>query len=84
MHGMIKIIRCPSCGEEIVLKDLYDGLEITCSLCGNTIVYQNGKLHVMETNEEYELEELVNEEEEESKREDEFEEDYEEDYYVEY
>ncbi len=80
---MIKIIRCPSCGEEIVLKDLYEGMEITCSLCGYTIVYQNGKLHIMETNEEFELEELASSNKDETEKEleeEELEGDYE-DYY---
>ncbi len=83
---MIKIIRCPSCGEDIVLEDLYEGMEIVCRLCNCTLVYLNGKLHVMETNEEYDLEELAMPEEEENEEEvDEFAEEEEfEDYYEEY
>jgi len=79
---MIKIIRCPSCGEDIVLEDVYEGMEIVCKLCNCTLVYINGKLHVMETNEEYDLEELAMVEEEEEKEKDEFTEEYEE--YEEY
>ncbi len=85
---MIKIIRCPSCGEDIVLEDLYDGIEIVCKLCNCTLVYLNGKIHVMETNEEYDLEELAMPEEEEEEEVDEFaeeeEEEYEDYYYEEY
>ncbi len=77
---MIKIIRCPSCGEDIVLEDLYDGIEIVCKLCNCTLVYLNGKIHVMETNEEYDLEELAMPEEEEEEEPDEFAEEEEEEY----
>ena len=78
---VVKLIRCPYCGEEIVLSDLYEGLEVQCKLCGAVMIFQNGKFLHLDTNEEYELEELEEEiEEEEEEFEDEFEE---EDYYFE-
>ena len=76
----VKIIRCPSCGEEIEITDLYEGVEIQCSLCNSVMVYQEGKLLLLDTNEEFDLDELESvEEEEEFEDYDEFEE--EEDYY---
>jgi len=27
---VMKFIVCPSCGEEVVIKDLYEGVEIQC------------------------------------------------------
>jgi len=79
-----KLIRCPYCGEEIELTDLYNGMEVQCKLCGAVMIYQNGKFLHLDTNEEYELEELEEEIEEEFE-EDEFEEEVfeEEDYYFE-
>jgi len=75
-----KLIRCPSCGEEIVLEDLYDEMEFQCKLCGSAMMYSAGKVLVLETNEEFELDELLKEDEEEFEEfeEDEFED---EDYY---
>ncbi|OYT33590.1 hypothetical protein B6U96_15085 [Archaeoglobales archaeon ex4484_92] len=72
-----KIIRCPSCGEEIELTDLYEGMEINCKLCGSVMIYQEGKFLLLDTNEEFDLEEL------ESYEEEEVEEEFEEDYYFE-
>jgi len=72
---MIKLIRCPSCGEEIELKDLYEGMEIHCKLCNSVMIYQEGKFHLLDTNEEFDIDELVHEEEEA------VEEEFEEDYY---
>jgi len=40
----VKLIRCPSCGEEIEITDLYEGVEIQCSLCNSIMVYQEGKI----------------------------------------
>ncbi len=77
----VKLIRCPSCGEEIELTDLYDGMEISCKLCNCVMVYENGKILLLDTNEEYDLEELESVEEEENFEE--FEEEEEEEYYYE-
>ena len=74
----VKIIRCPSCGEEIELTDLYEGMEVQCTLCNCIMVYQEGKILLLDTNEEFELEELESYEEDIEKRD--FEEE-EEDYY---
>ena len=76
----VKIIRCPSCGEEIEITDLYEGVEIQCSLCNSIMVYQEGKLLLLDTNEEYDLDELESYEDEEERFDDEFED---EDYYYE-
>ena len=75
---VVKIIRCPSCGEELELTDLYEGMEIQCKLCNSIMIYQEGKLLLLDTNEEFDLEELegFEEEEEEEFEEEEFEEDY--------
>ncbi|RLI87504.1 MAG: hypothetical protein DRO98_04090 [Archaeoglobales archaeon] len=75
---MIKLIRCPSCGEEIELNDLYEGMEIQCRLCNSIMIIKEGKLLLLDTNEEFDLDELVHEEEEET-----VEEEFEEDYYFE-
>ncbi len=77
----VKIIRCPSCGEEIEITDLYEGVEIQCSLCNSIMVYQEGKLLLLDTNEEYELDELESYEDEEMA--DDFDEFEDEDYYYE-
>ena len=74
----VKIIRCPSCGEEIELTDLYEGMEVQCTLCNCIMVYQEGKILLLDTNEEFELEELESYEEDIEERD--FEEE-EEDYY---
>lgn len=76
--AMIKLIRCPSCGEEIELNDLYEGMEIQCRLCNSIMIIKEGKLLLLDTNEEFDLDELVHEEEEET-----VEEEFEEDYYFE-
>jgi len=77
----VKIIRCPYCGEEIELKDLYEELEVKCDLCGTVLIYRKGKFLNLDTNEEYELEELEETGEEEEFEE--FEEFEEEEYYFE-
>ncbi|ADC65057.1 conserved hypothetical protein [Ferroglobus placidus DSM 10642] len=75
----MKIIRCPSCGEEIELKDLYEGMEVNCSLCGITLLYEEGKFILLDTNEEFDPEDLQEDfEEEEEFEEEEFEEEEEE------
>ncbi len=79
---VVKLIRCPYCGEEIELSDLYEGMEVQCKLCGAVMIYQNGKFLHLDTNEEYELEELEEEIEEEEEEFEEFEEE-EEDFYFE-
>ena len=75
-----KLIRCPSCGEEIVLEDLYDEMEFQCKLCGSSMMYVDGKVHLLDTNEEFDIDELMEEIEDEF---DEFDEDEfeDEDYY---
>ncbi len=73
---MIKLIRCPSCGEEIELNDLYEGMEIHCKLCNSIMIYTDGKLHLLDTNEEFDIDELVHDDEEET-----VEEEFEEEYY---
>lgn len=75
----VKLIRCPSCGEEVELTDLYEGMEIQCSLCNCVMVYQEGKLLLLDTNEEFDIDELESFESEEIEK-DEFEED---EYYYE-
>lgn len=72
----VKIIKCPSCGEEIVLTDLYDGMEIQCNLCNSIMIYNEGRLHLLDTNEEFDIDELESGEEEFEDEDDEFEEDY--------
>ncbi|WP_202320134.1 hypothetical protein [Archaeoglobus neptunius] len=77
----VKIIRCPSCGEEIEITDLYEGVEIQCSLCNSIMVYQEGRLLLLDTNEEYELDDLESYEEDMFDEYSEFED--EDDYYYE-
>lgn len=72
----VKIILCPSCGEEIEIADLYEGLEINCKFCGSVMIYQEGKLLLLDTNEEFSLEDLESYEEEEIEEEEEEEELY--------
>jgi len=79
LYMAVKIIRCPSCGEEIELTDLYEGMEVQCTLCNCIMVYQEGKILLLDTNEEFELEELESYEEDIEERD--FEEEEEEDYY---
>ena len=78
--AMIKLIRCPSCGEEIELNDLYEGMEIQCKLCNSIMIIKEGRLLLLDTNEEFDIDELVHDEEEEEVVE---EEEFEEDYYFE-
>lgn len=75
----MKIIRCPACGEEIELRDLYEGMEASCEFCGAVMIFQEGKFLFLETNEEFEIEDL----EEDFEEEDEFgfEEEEEESYF---
>ena len=77
-----KIIRCPYCGEEIELKDLYEEMEVKCKLCETVLIYRHGKFLNLDTNEEYNLEDLEEKEEAEIE-ESEFEEFEEEEYYFE-
>ena len=75
----MKLIVCPSCGEEIVLKDLYEGMEIQCELCNAVLLYEDNKFILLDTNEEFDPEDLEKDFEEESEiDEEEFEEDLEE------
>ncbi len=54
----MKFIVCPSCGEEIVIKDLYEGVEIQCDLCGSVLLYGEGRFILLDTNEEFDPEDL--------------------------
>ncbi len=54
----MKFIVCPSCGEEIVIKDLYEGVEVQCDLCGSVLLYEEGKFILLDTNEEFDPEDL--------------------------
>jgi len=74
----VKIIFCPSCGEEVEIKDLYEGVEIKCESCGCLMIYQEGKLLLLDTNEEFDLEDLESYDEE---IEEEVEEEEEEEFY---
>jgi DNA-directed RNA polymerase subunit RPC12/RpoP len=76
----VKIIRCPSCGEEIEITDLYEGVEIDCKLCNAVMIYQEGRLLLLDTNEEFDIEELESYEEVEEEPEEDF---GEEEYYYE-
>lgn len=76
----VKLIRCPSCGEEIEIRDLYEGVEIQCNFCNSVMVYQEGRLLLLDTNEEFELDDLESREEEEEEK-DEYDELEEEGYY---
>ncbi len=75
---VVKIILCPSCGEEIELTDLYEGVEIRCKFCDALMIYQEGRILLVDTNEEFDLEDLQSYEEEEGEEE---EVEEEEDYY---
>ncbi|MCS7119464.1 MAG: hypothetical protein RMH75_02700 [Archaeoglobaceae archaeon] len=72
----VKIIFCPSCGEEVEITDLYEGVEIHCKFCGSLMIYQEGKILLVDTNEEFDLEDLKGYEEEEAWDEEEEEEFY--------
>jgi|Deesub1362B_J571_1020462.scaffolds.fasta_scaffold00325_33 DNA-directed RNA polymerase subunit RPC12/RpoP len=74
---VVKVIRCPSCGEVLELTDMYEGMEIQCELCGLVMIVKDDELLALDTNEVYSIESLAFEEEEEEDR-DEFED---EDYY---
>jgi len=72
---VMKFIVCPSCGEEIVIKDLYEGVEVQCELCGSVLLYEEGKFILLDTNEEFDPEDLEKDfSEGEEKLEDEFDE----------
>jgi len=75
---VVKVIRCPSCGEVIELTDMYEGMEIHCDLCGLVMIVRNHELLVLDTNEVYPIESLVYEEEKEEFEGEEFED---EEYY---
>jgi len=75
---VVKVIRCPSCGEVIELTDMYEGMEIHCDLCGLVMIVRNNELLVLDTNEVYPIESLVYEEEKEEFEGEEFED---EEYY---
>lgn len=75
---VVKIILCPSCGEEVELTDLYEGVEIRCKFCDALMIYQEGRILLVDTNEEFDLEDLQSYEEEDSEEE---ETEEEEDYY---
>lgn len=77
---VVKIILCPSCGEEVEITDLYEGVEISCKLCGCLMIYQEGKILLLDTNEEFDIEDLESYEEEEEEEEEREEEEY---YYYE-
>ncbi|MEM0350612.1 MAG: hypothetical protein QXR27_04015 [Archaeoglobaceae archaeon] len=75
----VKVIMCPSCGEEIEITDLYTGVEIRCKFCECVMIYQEGKILLLDTNEEFDIEDLESYEEDfEEEEEEEFEE---EEYY---
>lgn len=81
----VKIIFCPSCGEEVEITDLYEGVEIRCKFCDALMIYQEGKILLVDTNEEFDLEDLQScyeeeESEEEIEEEDEYYGEYEEEY----
>uniref|UniRef100_A0A7J2TIA5 Lysine biosynthesis protein LysW n=1 Tax=Archaeoglobus fulgidus TaxID=2234 RepID=A0A7J2TIA5_ARCFL len=76
----VKVITCPSCGEEIELTDLYEGVEIRCKFCECIMIYQEGKLLLLDTNEEFDIEDLEIHDEEIEDEEEMEEEDY---YYYE-
>jgi predicted RNA-binding Zn-ribbon protein involved in translation (DUF1610 family) len=80
---VVKIIRCPSCGEVIELTDMYEGMEIHCDLCGLDMIVRDDEILVLDTNEAYPIESLVYEEEKEE-YEEEFEEEFEEEEYYDY
>ncbi len=77
----VKIIFCPSCGDEVEIRDLYEGVEIKCESCGCVMIYQEGKLLLLDTNEEFNLEDLESYEEDDELEEEEEEEEEEELYY---
>ncbi len=82
---VMKFIVCPSCGEDIVIKDLYEGVEIQCELCSSVLIYEDGKFILLDTNEEFNPEDLEKDfsESEEEEYEDEFDYDEYDRYYEE-
>ena len=64
LRMVVKLLKCPSCGEDVVLDDLFEGMEFSCRLCGSVMHYREGKILPLDTNEEFELDELIEEEEE--------------------
>ena len=56
------VIRCPSCGEELEIEELVENSEIRCGLCNSTMLYRRKKILLLDTNEEFELEELIEKE----------------------
>lgn len=72
---VVKLLKCPSCGEDVVIDDLFEGMEFSCRLCGSVMLYREGRILLLDTNEEFELDELIEEEEEIFDDENEFEED---------
>ncbi len=81
----MKLVVCPSCGEDIEIRDLYEGVEIQCDFCGAVLIYEDGRFILLDTNEEFDPEDLEKDFSEE--REDDFEDDLDydefEDYYEE-
>ncbi len=65
---VVKLIRCPSCGEELELTDMYEGMEINCDLCNLVMVVQKGMLHVLDTNEIFSIDDLTSEEVEDTQK----------------
>jgi ribosomal protein S27AE len=70
---VVKMIKCPSCGEDVILDDLFEGIEFSCRLCGSVMYFREGRILLLDTNEEFELDELIQEEEDIFEDEDEFE-----------
>ena len=81
----MKLVVCPSCGEDIEIRDLYEGVEIQCDFCGAVLIYEDGRFILLDTNEEFDPEDL--EKDFSDEREDDFEDDLDydefEDYYEE-
>ncbi len=73
---VVKVIRCPSCGEVLELTDMFEGMEIHCELCGLVLIVKDDELLALDTNEVYSIDSLAFEEEEEEEELEEFEEDY--------
>ncbi|WP_456369299.1 hypothetical protein [Geoglobus sp.] len=81
----MKLIACPSCGEDIVIRDLYEGVEMQCDFCGAVLIYEDGRFILLDTNEEFDPEDLEKDFSDENR--DDFEDDLDydgfEDYYEE-
>ncbi|AKG91255.1 hypothetical protein GAH_01453 [Geoglobus ahangari] len=78
----MKIIVCPSCGEDVEIRDLYEGVEIQCDFCGAVLIYEDGRFILLDTNEEFDPEDLEKDFSEE--REDDFEDDLDYDEFDDY